>query len=436
VSARGARDAAKAIELLEARARRTLPEPEADAYTARLRSAGGAIATEAGPGLPGAGSEWGESRGDADVDLLDLELEEGGAESRANGKASGDARPAAIRLLDAPPPAPISWPVPGLLLRDVNLIGGEAGSGKSTAILAILAAIAGGYPPFNRFPAGEPSPCLLVSEEDDRDVIVNRVEALIQGHGWDRERVLGNLHVHALDGVLLDDAGWQLHLAAEAREIRAAAIGFDPTASVMQGNAERNPEIKLVTRFCRALVQAGHAVLFGHHVTKPSEQRQQKAHRMLGGVEWFNAARMVWWCERRDTGMVLECLKASRTRRPDPLEIVRTVRTDPTNDASWLEATMMIGPENTTGKGMSDLDLAVLGVLCKAVTAPSSTDIRLLVRRQGEKGNNEEVAASVAGLMAAGLIRWERVGKAKAWSPTDEGRAAYARVRGEQRNAE
>lgn len=356
---------------------------------------------------------------------LDLELSE---------DASG--KPVAVCLLRAPASAPIAWPVPGILLRDINIVAGEAGSGKSTAILAILAAVAGGYPVFGRFPVGEGRPCLHVSEEDDRDVNLNRVEALVQGHGWDRERVLGNLYLHALDGVLLDETDWQLHLAREAQAIGAAVVAFDPTAATMKGNAERNPEIKPVIQFGRALVRAGHAVLFGHHVAKPSEQRQQKAHRVLGGVEWFNGARMVWWAERRDTGMVLECLKSSRTRRPDPLELVRTVRTDPANEAVWLEATMTLGSDSITGKALSDLDLAVLGELCRAIKAPSSTDVRLLVRRAGVKANNEEVAASVAGLMALGLIAWDRVGKAKAWSPTDEGRAAYARARGEQRNAE
>jgi len=140
--------------------------------------------------------------------------------------------------------------------------------------------------------------------------------------------------------------------------------------------------------------------------------------------------------ERRDTGPTLECIKASRTRRPDPLAIVRAVRTDPTNEASWLEATMTLGADTAAAGALSNLDLAVLGVLCKAINPPSSTDVRLLVRKAGGKGNNEEINASVAGLRAADLIQWKSVGKAKAWSPTDAGRAAYARARGEGGNAE
>jgi hypothetical protein len=146
---------------------------------------------------------------------------------------------------------------------------------------------------------------------------------------------------------------------------------------------------------------------------------------------------MVWWVERRDTGLVLECLKASRTRRPEPLLIARSIRTDPANEAAWQEATMTVGSGSPIGAdALSDLDRAVLRVLVNSINAPNSTDIRLLVRRQGVKANNEEGSASVAGLLAAGLIAWERVGKAKAWSPTEAGRMAFAPINGEGRNAE
>ncbi len=213
-------------------------------------------------------------------------------------------------------------------------------------------------------------------------------------------------------------------------------MAFDPAAALMGRSALSNDDVKVVTGFCRALLKAGHAVLVLVHVTKPSEQRTEKQHRVLGAVEWFNAARMVWWVEGSIQGPTLECIKASRTRRPDPLLVMRRVQTDPTNDAIWREATMTLRADTLTGNALSDLDLAVLGVLCQVINPPNSTDLRLLVRRRGVKANNEEVAASVAGLMAANLIRWDRVGKAKNWSPTDDGRAAYARARGERENAE
>jgi ribosomal protein L12E/L44/L45/RPP1/RPP2 len=277
---------------------------------------------------------------------------------------------------------------------------------------------------------------LLVWEEDGRELAQNRLEALIAGHGWDRERVLGNIHLHALDGVRLDDAAWQIALSQEAAALGADLVVVDTAGTAMNGSELSKDDAKVVTGFCRALHKAGHAVLLILHVSKPSEQRPEKGHRLLGSVEWFNAPRMAWWVERRDTGPTLECIKASRTRRPDPLAIVRAVRTDPTNEASWLEATMTLGADTAAAGALSNLDLAVLGVLCKAINPPSSTDVRLLVRKAGGKGNNEEINASVAGLRAADLIQWKSVGKAKAWSPTDAGRAAYARARGEGGNAE
>jgi hypothetical protein len=344
-----------------------------------------------------------------------------------------------VPLLDAPEPTPIVWAADRFLLCDINLFVGEGGSRKSTVMLANLCALAGGYRALGHFTVGEPCACLLVSGEDDLNVIQNRIGALIRGAGWDRERVLGNLHVHALDGVLLDDPLWQAKLVEEVGELGIKALGFDPLSDLMRGSTELNADAAPVIRFWRRLVALGCTVVVNHHVAKPPGDPtapRERIHRIRGASSWANAARMAWWVEGHETDTALACLKASRTRRPEPLRLVHTLRTDPDNEAMWTEATMTLASGSTTGDTLSDLDLGVLGVLCKALNAPSSTDVRLLVRRQGVKANNEEVAASVAGLLAAGLIRWERVGKAKAWSPTDEGRAAYARVRGERKNAE
>jgi RecA-family ATPase len=141
--------------------------------------------------------------------------------------------PSAIRALDAPKPEAIGWAVEGLILAgELALIAGEGGSFKSTVALHIAAAAAGGYPVFGRFRT-EARPTLYVSEEDDAGILAHRLEAIVIGHGWDRARSLGNVHILARAGASFTDPTWQDHLLDEIARVDAGLVFLDPWCDLL-----------------------------------------------------------------------------------------------------------------------------------------------------------------------------------------------------------
>lgn len=363
------------------------------------------------------------------ADCLDAELEEFSVE---NGHPpTEESLPAAIPLREAGSGEPIAWLLDRLVLEDLNMFAGDGGQGKTTLLLAVLGAIAAGAPAFNTFGSGRSGrPVLLVSEEDGESVLRNRLEALTRGHGWSLAAVLENVHVLALAGARLDDLAWQLHLVAEARRVGAAAVGFDPLTDLMTGDDGKNHDAKSVIQFFRSLVRQRIAVLVTHHVTKPAEG-VNKIHRVRGASSWFNAARAVWWCEARDTGYVLECLKLSRAERPKPIALHRSVAVDAANEAVWREAKIVTITDAAAAGLLGDAELAVLEALARSINNPNVTELRNLVRGRGL--SNPEIDAARDGLRALDYVNWESgANRAKIYSITESGRLALARAKGGQ----
>ncbi len=238
----------------------------------------------------------------------------------ANGEDSG-ALPASVCLLNAGDPEPIAWLVDGFLLADEpTVLSGPTGGYKTTLALATAAALAGGYAVLDGFAVAAAAPVLIVSEEDGQSVIQNRVAALIQGHGWERERVLSRLHLLALAGCRLDDLRWQLHLRAEIQRLGARLCVFDPLAEMLGGNEDSNTEARPVVQFWRQLTALGCATLTCAHFGKPKDGRG-RLDQVRGASAWAAAARGVFTTETRDGALWLTTEKLSRAERPAPREI-------------------------------------------------------------------------------------------------------------------
>lgn len=248
--------------------------------------------------------------------------------------------PDPVCLLYAPAPAPLHWLAEPLLPSgEPAVIAGEGGSGKTTVLLAVTAAVAGGYPVFGAF-ATEPdgAPVLLVSEEDGQGTLTNRLEALILGMGWDRARVLRNLHVFALEGVRLDSLAWQLHLQHHGQRLGAKLYAFDPLADLVNGSEARPEDARTVTAFWRQLARDGASVLTAHHLTKPKDGYTD-ANRVRGAGSWVNASRTVLVASSAAPGEItLAVAKANRVPRREPFTLRLEVETDPANALMWTRA--------------------------------------------------------------------------------------------------
>lgn len=261
----------------------------------------------------------------------------------ASMDAANGALPRPIRLSEAPAPKPIRWLVDNLLIADeLGLFVGDGGSYKTTVALALACAIACGAPAFGQFRVLQ-GPVLFVSEEDSLDVLSNRVDALIAGHGWPTSVVRENLHVLALAGISLGEPKWRAHLEELVAEIDARAVIFDPWADFLAGLDENsNSDVGPVVKWMRALPETtGATPVVAMHLGKFVEGRRA-IDRIRGASRIVHAARQIYAFDDRPSGIAMDCLKLSRAQKPSPMRLARAVASDPTNRAIWEHATITL----------------------------------------------------------------------------------------------
>lgn len=266
-----------------------------------------------------------------------------------NGKhrpQEDEALPVPVRLLDMPKAEPPQWQIRKLVTRgDIGLLVSDGGVGKSTMAYALAAACAGGYPAFDdsQYETGSPTPVLIVSEEDPAGIIQNRVEALIAGHGWDRERIVGNVHILAMGGVSLDERSWQEHIAAQVQTRGIGLVIFDPYAELTLARENDNDAAKPLIRFWRRLShETGTTVLVVHHLGKLGEGKRAMD-RIRGASALYSAARFAYALEPAGESITVECLKLSRAAKPEPFALHRTIESAPDNETEWQSATLAAG---------------------------------------------------------------------------------------------
>jgi hypothetical protein len=261
--------------------------------------------------------------------------------AHVNSRAPTDTRealPAPSCLLTAEPPAaPEELAVGFLPAAEPVLLAGESGTFKTLLTLMILGAIAGGYPVLGAFAVARPWPVLLVSEEDSHGVLLNHLEALIVGMGWDRIRVLEKFYLLALEGARLDDLRWQAHLEAQIAALSIRVCAWDPLADLLTGDEDNNSAARAVVQFWRRLTALGVTSIAVHHLGKPKEGRG-KLHQIRGASTWVNAARAVYVLEQRDGSLWLACEKLSRAERPAVRELTVSIEATPGHPTVWASA--------------------------------------------------------------------------------------------------
>ena len=190
------------------------------------------------------------------------------------------------------PPRP--WLVEGLLMREiVSLLVAPGATGKSTWVMQVMIALAlADVLPHETKVAmvGEryaaafkvPEVCLYINNEDSRDELARRVEAICRGFGIDREALHGRF-------VLSSGASteWRVAMRGETRQIiegpdvaalrgfirqhNVAVIACDPFISFHDASENNNDEMQKVTSIFKSLAaELKISVLLVHHTTKPN----------------------------------------------------------------------------------------------------------------------------------------------------------------------
>src|SRR5581483_8904154 len=245
-----------------------------------------------------------------------------------------DARyPGPVCALNAPPAEPVRWLVNDLVpAGEPTILYGPPGVFKSGLALCAAAAIAGGYALFDlpRFKTGDGSPVLYVSEDDRLSLVTMRTEAFCRGHNWARQKVLANLHFHALDGISLGDARWQQQLLDEAAGLGAHLLVLDPLAHLIEGNENDASEMRRYTRFARRVSdETGATVLWVQHAGKAREG-VTGSDRIRGSSAFHGAARAAYEiADRGDNDVGIECVKMSCAEKPVRFSVHRSIEVAP-----------------------------------------------------------------------------------------------------------
>lgn len=307
-----------------------------------------------------------------------------------------DGLPRAIRALDAPKYQPPQW-----LIRDVwpmGLLGmlvGDGGTFKSSLALHIAGAVAGGYPVFDRYPA-ERRPVLVVSAEDDLDTMAMRLEAFVLGHSWDRNRVMGNLHLISTPEPVLGSSVWQQHVAIEVDRIGAGFVVFDPWADLLGGDENSNTDARPAIKYLRTLMQYGDcSVGVVHHLGKAGQEKRP-LDRIRGASALPSAARVIYYLDWQDTVVRVENLKQSRAEKLPPFILERTIRSAVDNRAHWELA--RVTTQDAAAWKMSAAQAAIIEGIGEN-PGIGSREIRLATSLR-----NEEIAAGLKHLIANGYV--------------------------------
>lgn len=322
------------------------------------------------------------------------------------------ALPPAVRALDAPPIEPVEWAIEDLWTKgEIGLLVGDGGSFKSTAALHMAAAMAGGYRVFNRYACAR-KPVLVVSAEDSQSIVLMRLEAFIEGHAWDRTRVLENVHLVTTPDVSLSDPRWQAHLAAEAHRLGVGMVILDPLADLLAGDENSNSDVRPVLKWARQLgAGTGAAIAIVHHAGKASADKRQ-LDRIRGASAIASASRTIFFFEWQATGVLVQHLKMSRAPKLEPFVLTRHIDSDPDNRAQWYAATLTYEEARTAA--MNRAEAFILAQVSASPRRLTTSDLKKMVQGTGISG--EDIARGLTALQAMNRLDYESGSRgAKRW---------------------
>jgi hypothetical protein len=316
----------------------------AEAAGTALTAAGARVRMLALPDVPGGGgdlADWHQAGG-TPAQLAPLlerapRWQPGDPVPIAPDAQTDDALPSPVCLLGAPTEPPVRWLVLGFLpRREPALIAGPEGEMKSTIAYLLACAVAGGGQ-FLGFRVAEPGPVLIVSGEDSRAVIDNRIRAIARGHGWNSDQVLGQLHVLDADGADVTSPRWQQHLRGIVERLQPALVILDPLANLAGG--EENKERPELRRLWRGLTRPSDAaVVLVHHAGKKGDGSKSKRDRIRGHTDVVAASRATFFVERESAGVVVENIKQSRGDRVPSFVVTPYIETAADNPGAWTLA--------------------------------------------------------------------------------------------------
>lgn len=202
-----------------------------------------------------------------------------------------------------------------------------AKAGKSSVVLALVAALAAGRPIFGRTVAAQAHVLYLDYEMTDSDLMERLVE-LGYGPGDD----LGHLHYALLPSLPpLDTAAGAKAVVELAARVGADLVVVDTFGRAVEGDENEADTVRAFYRHTGlALKAAGRAVIRTDHAGKDVDKGQRGSSAKADDVD------IVWQLRRTDHGVALKRTHSRLSWVPDEVALDR--RLDPDGGVSWLIA--------------------------------------------------------------------------------------------------
>ena len=236
-------------------------------------------------------------------------------------------------LMTAPTPAP-PFVIHGVIpRREVTLLGGHGGAGKSIIGLTLCAHVAAGAHAWAGFTV-EDGHALFVSLEDPGDVVRWRLRRIVEACRLDAERIGRRLHI--LDGTGSDavlagevnDAGVRrLWFTAAMGEVADAATGkklivIDGASDAFEGNENERRQVRAFIReLARIAREADAGLILLAHIDKAAARFGSAGNSYSGSTAWHNSvrARLALVANEGTVELVPEKLQHAKMADPVPL---------------------------------------------------------------------------------------------------------------------
>lgn len=251
-----------------------------------------------------------------------------------------------------------------------------AKAGKSSVVLALVAALATGRPIFGQTPVDPQHVLYLDYEMTEADLMERLIEL-----GYNATDDLSHLHYALLPSLPpLDTKEGATAVLTIAQQADAALVVVDTFGRAVQGDENEADTVRAFYRHTGlALKAAGRAVIRTDHAGKDLEKGQRGTSAKADDVD------VVWQLRRTDTGIALKCTHSRLTWVPK--EIVLDRRED---DNSVIHWTLFSGGAYPEGTKEMWILLDQLGVPVQA----SARRAAEAIRGAGHKGTNAVIRAA------------------------------------------
>jgi len=300
------------------------------------------------------------------------------------------------------------WIQKGTLLKGyISLITAPGGAGKSTLQLCLALSVASGKD-LLKLGAVAQGNVIVVNNEDDRNVLIHRVGAIMRQHGLTEDDIDGRLHVYSGYGkelaiahtrmsgeVVLTNDGQRLQQQILDDDVQA--IFLDPFISLHDAPENDNVAVnKAVKQFKAIAAKTGCAISLIHHTRKmgkDSEMGAGDAEAGRGASSLKDAARVVLTLAKmsQETGKKIKLAEYGNYIRFDT---GKSNFSAPDHEVRWFELTGVPTPAGNT-----------IGV-------PNSVNLEPLFEasKSGMKWTQQTVTASLSRLMPSnGSVSWSSI---------------------------